>query len=77
MAKQDVAASVQPGVVQRLTEFITEVRSEMKKVTWPSKEDLKVSTKVTMLLLVIMAAITFLFDQVFGNLILFLLKLAS
>ena len=58
MAKQDVAASVQPGVVQRLTEFITEVRSEMKKVTWPSKEDLKVSTKVTMLLLVIMAAIT-------------------
>jgi preprotein translocase subunit SecE len=77
MAKQDVIANVQPGPFQRLKEFMTEVRSEMKKVTWPTKEDLKVSTKVTMFLLGVMAVITFFFDQIFGNLIILLLGMAS
>ena len=43
-----------PGLIQRWQTFIAEVKEEMSKVTWPSFEDLKVMTKVTMMMLVIM-----------------------
>ncbi|HPO12765.1 MAG TPA: preprotein translocase subunit SecE [Candidatus Hydrogenedentes bacterium] len=77
MLKQTTMAEGKPGVVQRVQEFFQEVRTELGKVTWPTVNDLKVSTKVTMLLLGIVAAIIFLFDQVFQRVILVLLNLAA
>lgn len=77
MAKQATAAEAQPGVVQRVTDFYEDVRSEMEKVTWPTQADLKTSTQVTLWLLGVMALITFVFDQVFQRIVLFLLSLAS
>lgn len=63
--------------VQKLQGFFQEVRQEMDKVTWPSYEDLKVSTKVCLYMLGIMVAVTFLFDQIFNKVVLGLLSLAS
>ena len=77
MAKQATMNEVKPGVFQRSRTFLREVKAELDKVTWPSVDDLKVSTKVTLFLLAIMAGITFGFDQVFENFILLLLKAAS
>lgn len=77
MLKQTTMAEGKPGIVQRVQEFFQEVRTELGKVTWPTVDDLKVSTKVTMLMLAIVSIILFLFDQVFQRVILVLLSLAA
>lgn len=66
-----------PGIVQRSQTFIAEVKEEMARVTWPSFEDLKVMTKVTMMMLVLMAVVIKIFDIIFEKVILFLLTFAT
>jgi len=61
----------------KVRDFILEIQAEMLKVTWPSKEDLQVSTKVVVMLLVVMAALVYVADQVFAKLIYGLLILGS
>ena len=65
------------GPIARLKLFYEEVMTEMGKVTWPTLDDLKVSTKVTMFLLLAMAAIIFVFDKVFEQFVLMLLNLTG
>ncbi|MCF6286900.1 MAG: preprotein translocase subunit SecE [Candidatus Hydrogenedentes bacterium] len=65
------------GPIARLQVFYDEVMAEMSKVTWPTLDDLKVSTKVTMFLLLAMAAIVFLFDKIFEQFVLMLLNLTG
>lgn len=77
MAKQITAAESRPGILARIQEFFDDVVTELKKVTWPSREDLVASTKVTLYLLFIMAAIIFVYDRVFGFLIMTILSFAS
>ncbi len=77
MAKQPVNNEQKPSLLQRIKDFFSEVRTEMDKVTWPTKDDLKVSTKVTMYMLGTMAAVVFLFDQVFNKAILLLFSAVS
>lgn len=77
MAKQATVTEAQPGVVQRVVTFYEEVRTEMDKVTWPSMDDLKVSTQVTLLMLAFMATIIFFADRIFQFVMLFLLTLGS
>lgn len=76
MSKQSNTAESKPGLVQRVTTYLQEVQVELGKVTWPSREDLKVSTKVTMMMLGIMAGIIFVFDVFFGQVVVWLLNLA-
>jgi len=77
MAKQATATEPRPNPIQRLTDFINEVRQEMDKVTWPTWDDLKVSTKVCMFMLLGMAAIIYGFDFVFNVIIMNLLQMAA
>ncbi len=77
MLKQTAMADGKPGLVQRVQSFFEEVRVELGKVTWPTVNDLKVSTKVTMVLLGIVSVIIFLFDQVFQIAVLAMLRLAA
>ena len=74
---QTAAVDEKPGIVQRVKDFYEEVKLEMAKVTWPTMEDLKVSTKVTLFLLALMAVIIFVYDMVFNRIVLMLLSLAS
>jgi len=77
MAKQENTSEGKPSLYKRLQDFIQEVRVELGKVTWPTMDDLKVSTKVTMYLLGIMAAVIFCFDHIFRIAVLILLRLAA
>ena len=77
MAKQATASDTKPGIFQRIQKFYDDVRLEMEKVTWPSKNDLMVSTKVTMYLLAIMATILFAYDQVFHRIVIIWLSITG
>jgi preprotein translocase SecE subunit len=77
MAKQDIAQESKPNVFQRVRIFLEEVWTELGKVTWPSFNDLKASTRVTMYMLGIMGAIIFLFDRVFDIVMRLLLSVAA
>ena len=77
MAKQAVAVETKPGVFQRMQDFITEVRQELDKVTWPTVEDVKVSTRVCLYMLAGMVVVVFAFDRVFNFIVITLLKLAG
>ena len=77
MAKQITVDESRKGFIARIQEFFDDVFGELKKVTWPSREDLVASTKVTLFLLLIMAAIVFVYDRVFGFLIMMILDFAS
>lgn len=63
--------------IQRLRTFILEIQAEMQKVTWPSKEDLQVSTKVVCMLLLIMSVLTFFADRIFAFVVFTLLSLTG
>ena len=73
MAKQPPADKGKPGPVARAKGFIQEVRVELSKVTWPTKEDLKSSTQVVLILLAAMAAIVWFFDITSQGLVVWLL----
>lgn len=73
MAKK--TAVEKPGVVQRFTVFVQDIKSETDKVTWPSQEDLKASTTVVLMFLFLLAAIIGGLDIVFQNAVLLLFRL--
>ncbi|MBI2424619.1 MAG: preprotein translocase subunit SecE [Candidatus Hydrogenedentes bacterium] len=76
MAKGATIAESKPGLVDRVKTFYQEVRAELDKVSWPSADDLKVSTKVTLFLILALAVVVFAFDKVFAVLVASLLRFA-
>ncbi len=44
--------------------FVSEVSTEMKKVSWPTKEQLKESTNVVIVVTLVITIIVFLMDTV-------------
>ncbi len=63
------------GVIDRTKNFAQDVKTEMDKVTWPSRDDLKASTSVVLIFLVILAVIVGVMDIVFQNVVIWLLRL--
>jgi preprotein translocase subunit SecE len=57
------------GVIANTQEFIEGVQSEMKKVTWPDREQLRNATAVILVFVIILAIIIGLMDQVFSALV--------
>jgi len=51
-------------IVGKIKKFSKEVSVEMKKVTWPTKEQLKEATRVVVVVCLIFAAFAFIVDQV-------------
>lgn len=74
MAKQTTAVSAKPGLVTQIQDFFREVKVEMSKVTWPSKEELKSSTQVVLILLAVFAAVIYFYDVLFQNIVVHLLR---
>ncbi|HPI38434.1 MAG TPA: preprotein translocase subunit SecE [Ignavibacteriaceae bacterium] len=48
---------------QKIINFFNDVVKEMKKVTWPSKDELKESTMIVVVVCLIMAAVTYVIDM--------------
>ena len=59
---------------QRLVKFIKEVRNELKRVNWPSKDEIRGSTTVVIVIVLVLAvfiglvdrALSFLVSLIFG-----------
>ena len=48
---------------EKIIGFFTDVVKEMKKVTWPTKDELKESTTIVIVVCLILAAFTYLIDM--------------
>ena len=48
---------------EKIINFFTDVVKEMKKVTWPTKDELKESTVIVIVTCLILAAFTYLIDM--------------
>lgn len=63
--------SARPAPTEKRTgllQFFREVNSELRKVTWPSRKEVRVYSLVTLMTLVFMIALIFGLDYVFSNL---------
>ncbi len=47
---------------EKITNFVNDVVKEMKKVTWPTKDELKESTWVVIVVCALLAGFTYLID---------------
>lgn len=50
-------------MVETIRSFFTDVSKEMKKVSWPTREQLQESTIVVVVTCLVIAAIVFVIDQ--------------
>ena len=54
---------------KRICKFFRELKSELKKVVWPSKEDVKTNTVVVLVTVAIAAVVMILLDAIFGGIL--------
>jgi preprotein translocase subunit SecE len=69
-------ASERKTLFKRLKDYLHEVRVEMKKVTWPNREQMVAFTTVTVITSVILTAVIFGFDVVAKDAILRLVEMS-
>lgn len=53
-------------MIAKIKEFVGEVAKEMKKVSWPTKEQLKESTTIVVATTVLFTLFVFAVDQLMG-----------
>ena len=54
---------------KRLSRWFREMKSELKKVVWPSKEDTKTNTVVVLVTVAIAAVVMIALDAIFGGIL--------
>jgi preprotein translocase subunit SecE len=54
---------------EKIVNFVNDVTKEMKKVTWPTKDELKESTMVVLVACIILALFVFAVDSIFTKLL--------
>jgi preprotein translocase subunit SecE len=54
---------------EKIINFVNDVVKEMKKVTWPTKDELKESTNIVIVVCLILAAFTYVIDMAITSLI--------
>ena len=57
------------GFVGRLAQFLRDVRAEMKRVSWPSANEVKNTTVITLVAVIFFAVYLFLVDRVWAFLL--------
>jgi preprotein translocase subunit SecE len=57
------------GHLERLTRYVRQTREELRKCTWPSWEELKGSTLIVAISIVLLGGFTVLVDLVFSMLV--------
>ncbi len=56
-------AAAKPNVFQRLTKYFKDVRSEVRRVVWPTRQDVTNSSLVVVVMLIMMTAFVALIDE--------------
>ncbi|MDI9481998.1 MAG: preprotein translocase subunit SecE [Bacillota bacterium] len=59
--------SKKPNIFQRLARFTKEVRSELKKVIWPSKNQVINNTIIVLITCLILGGIIWILDFILGQ----------
>ncbi len=59
------------GYLQQLTNYVQQTREELRKCTWPTWDELKGSTVVVTISIVVLGGFVFLIDQAFFRLFMF------
>ena len=67
--RQPRAAVSAPGFITRTTQFLRDVRAEMRRVSWPTAKEVKNTTIITLIAVVFFAIYLFLVDRVWAFLI--------
>jgi preprotein translocase subunit SecE len=62
-------AAARPSGGNRVMKFMREVRLEMSKVTWPTRDELVQATMAVLIAVAISGAFIFLFDVIFNRLV--------
>ena len=57
------------GFCARVAQFFRDTKSELKKVVWPSKQDVKTNTIVVLVTVAIAAVVMILLDAIFGGIL--------
>ena len=52
---------------EKIKKFFEDVVKEMKKVTWPTREELMESTKVVIVVCIILAGFTYVIDMIINQ----------
>ena len=67
-------ATERPGIGRAIADYIRDVRVEMSKVSWPSRRELRDSTLVVIVMVLIVAAFIGAVDQVLNFAVHFLFR---
>jgi len=67
--RRERAAGTQAGFVGRTVQFLRDVRAEMKRVSWPSANEVKNTTVITIIAVIFFAIYLFLVDRVWAFLL--------
>jgi preprotein translocase subunit SecE len=59
-------------ILRRLIRFLKEVRSELKRVSWPSRDDVRESTTVVIVVVIVLAVFIGLVDRALSYLVSFI-----
>ena len=68
MAVQEVAVQSRSRLA-RLTRFLREVKSELKKVSWPNKKELTANTIVVLVSVFLAATVIWIIDGFFAQIL--------
>ena len=68
MAVQEMAVQSR-GRLVKLTKFLREVRSELKKISWPSKKELTANTIVVLVSVFLAATVIWIIDGFFAQIL--------
>ena len=70
---EEIQPQQQVGIIGRVREFVKDVRVESAKVSWPSRTELRDSTAVVIVTVLLVSAFLFVVDRVltFGTGLLF------
>jgi preprotein translocase subunit SecE len=67
--RRERVAGTQAGYVDRLLQFLRDVRAEMKRVSWPSANEVKNTTVITLIAVIFFAIYLFLVDRLWAFLL--------
>ena len=74
-AKAKADKEIKPGVGKRIARFFRELRSELKKVSWPTRADTLKKTGIVIVCVIVVGIIVWIFDGIASSVIDALLSL--
>jgi preprotein translocase subunit SecE len=64
-----MAKNEKPNIFQRIKRWFKETAGELRKVTWPTREEALALTRIVLIVTIIMSAILGILDFIFARLV--------